>query len=434
MIVSIVRKEKTINSVGRAIELCNGFQSLKSSDRVLIKPNLVLGANQKNFPPFGIVTTSRVIEELVQQLREHGCEHIAIGEGSVILEEMGSNTASGYKFSGIHRVGKTHQIRMIDFEEEGYEKISLDGHPFRIARRALETDFLINVPVLKTHGQATVSLGMKNLKGCLKFSSKKRFHKRGNLEKLIALLNVHLKTHLTVIDGTYALENGPVGGPAHRKDLIIASSDVLAADITGARILGKDPKQIPHIMEFSRLTDKVSAFDDIVIIGEKIDDVAMDLPYGYHYNQCFDRAGLKGIHVNAAEGDSTICSGCYGNMEYTHIMFAKDNPGLDVGNVETCIGSGATADPSSDTLFLFGDCAIKQNKGIEKAIPIPGCPPKVGEYLPLLVKKTLDKGRARKMMLKRMVKMIGYKMGLYYEDVGLWEPYRSDEFDLNHYR
>ena len=64
-------------------------------------------------------------------------------------------------------------------------------------------------------------------------------------------------------------------------------------------------------------------------------------------------------------------------MEYTHIMFAKDNPGMDVGSVETCIGSGARADPSYDKIFLFGDCAIKENNELKNTINISGCPPKV---------------------------------------------------------
>jgi len=434
MSVSLIRKEKTGNSVLKAIDLCDGFRSLKNSDKVLIKPNLVLGANQKNFPPFGIVTTASIIEELVQVLLEKGCRDITVGEGSIVLEEMGSNTTKGFKFSGINRVGKDYNLKLIDFEAEEYEKVKLDSHTFRIAKRALEADFLINVPVLKTHGQAIVSLGMKNLKGCLKFSSKKRFHKRGNLEKLIALLNVHLNSHLTIIDGTYALEHGPTGGPAHHKDLIIASNDILAADMVGAKVLGKNPSNIPHIKEFAKLTNRDTELDAIVVNGEKIEDVSDDLPYKSDYNQCFKRAGLKGIRVNAVKGDVSICSGCYGNMEYTHIMFAKDNPEMDVGNVETCIGTGAKANPSADKIFLFGDCAIKENNELENTMNIAGCPPKVGEYLPILMNETLEKSRVRKIMIKRLAKKIGYKMGFYYEDVGLWEPYKSAEFDLRHYR
>ena len=434
MSVSLIRREKTGNSVRKAIDLCDGFRSLKNSDKVLIKPNLVLGANQKNFPPFGIVTTASIIDELVQVVLEKGCRDVTVGEGSIILEEMGSNTTKGFKFSGINRVGKDYNLKLVDFEAEEYEKVKLDGHTFRIAKRALEADFLINVPVLKTHGQAIVSLGMKNLKGCLKYSSKKRFHMRGNLEKLIALLNVHLNSHLTIIDGTYALENGPIGGPAHRKDLIIASNDILAADMVGARVLGKNPSNIPHLKEFAKLTNRDAELDAIVVNGEKIEDVSEDLPFEIDFNQYFKRAGLKGIRVNAVKGDVSICSGCWGNLDYTHVMFAKNNPEMDVGNVETCIGSGAKANPSSDKIFLFGDCAIKANNELENAIKIDGCPPKVGKYLPALVNETLEKGRARKIMLKTLVKMIGYKMGLYYEDIGLWEPYKSAEFDLGHYR
>ncbi len=68
------------------------------------------------------------------------------------------------------------------------------------------------------------------------------------------------------------------------------------------------------------------------------------------------------------------------------------------------------------------------------SLSFAGWPPKVGQYLPVLLNETLNKSRAKKILIKRMVKMIGYKMGLYYEDIGLWEPYKSAEFDLNHYR
>ena len=434
MFVSLIKREKTGNSVHKAIDLCDGFRSLKNNDKILIKPNLVLGADKKFFPPFGVVTTASIIDELVQVLLEKGCRDITIGEGSIVLEELGSNTIKGFKFSGINRVGKDYSLKLVDFEAEDYEKVKLDGHTFRIAKRALEADFLINVPVLKTHGQAIVSLGMKNLKGCLKFSSKKRFHKRGNLEKLIALLNVHLNSHLTVIDGTYALEHGPTGGPAHRKDLIIASTDILAADMVGARVLGKNPANIPHIREFARLTKRNTDLNSIVIKGEKIEDISEDLPWGMDFEQLLKMAGVKGFRVNATKGDVSICSGCYGNMEYTHAMYAKDNVGLDVGNVETCIGKNAKANSTSEKIFLFGDCSITANNGLKNAIKIAGCPPNVGEYLPALMKTTLKKSRARKLMIKRMLKMIGYKMGLYYEDFGLWEPYNSVEFDLDHYR
>ena len=76
---------------------------------------------------------------------------------------------------------------------------------------------------------------------------------------------------------------------------------------------------------------------------------------------------------------------------------------------------------------------IKKNNGLDKAVKIAGCPPKVGKYLPALMNETLEKNRARIIMLKAMIKMIGFKMGLYYEDIGLWEQYKSEDFDLGHF-
>ena len=100
-----------------------------------------------------------MVEELIQALIEHGVRNITIGDGAAVMPEIGSDTFSAMKFSGIQRVGKKYGVKLEDFEKEAFSKIVINGHPYKIATSALETDFLINVPVLKTHGQAIVSLG-----------------------------------------------------------------------------------------------------------------------------------------------------------------------------------------------------------------------------------------------------------------------------------
>ena len=100
---------------------------------------------------------------------------------------------------------------------------------------------MIDVPVLNTHAMTKVSLGMKNLKGCLSMNSKKKFH-MADLEEMIALLNTQIPPQLTVIDGIYGMEKGPLSmGQAHRMNLIMASQDVLSCDMVGAAVLGIDP-------------------------------------------------------------------------------------------------------------------------------------------------------------------------------------------------
>lgn len=433
MSVALIKREDYDNPVKSAIELCKGFSELKPDNNVLIKPNLVMGADRKIMPPFGKVTTASAIEDLIQALLDHGCRKITIGEGAILNPEFGSDTPSAMKFSGIDKIGKKYGIKLEDFETSPYKKVQINGHTFKIATLALETDFLVNVPVLKTHGQAIVSLGMKNLKGCLKFSSKKRFHKRGPLMDLIAQLNTHIRSDLVVIDGTYAMDRGPTMGIAHPMNLIIAGTDVLETDMVGAAVLGKDPKKIPLIQSYSKLTGRTIGLESIEIKGESIKNVAMDLPWEGDFNNCFEDFGLSGIRVSSQPGDTSICSGCIGNMAFANFMFCKDNPGLNVDKFEICIGKDSRATPEAKEVILFGDCAIKNNQEDTRAIQISGCPPNVGQYYPLLVKKTLPTSRAIPLLLTRMVKNSAFKLGLYREDFGFWDQYEYPKFDISHY-
>jgi len=382
---------------------------------------------------FGKVTTASAIEHLIQALLDHNCRKITIGEGAIVNPEFGSDTAAAMKFSGIDRIGKKYGIKLEDFESSAFKKIQINGHVFKIAASALETDFLINVPVLKTHGQAIVSLGMKNLKGCLKFSSKIRFHKRGHLLDMIAQLNTHIKSDLIVIDGTYAMDRGPTMGTAHPMNLIIAGTDILETEMVGTAVLGKDPKKIPHIQSYCKLTGRSVDLESIEIKGESIESVAMDLPWEGDFNKCFKNFGLSGIQVSSRTADTSICSGCYGNMEFANYMFCKDNPGLNIDKFEICIGKDSKATPDAKEVILFGDCAIKNNQEDTRAIQVTGCPPAVGQYYPLLVKKALPTRRGIPLLLTRMIKNSAFKMGLYRENFGLWDEYQSPEFDKSHY-
>lgn len=433
MSVSLVKRECYDNPVNSAIELCNGFASLKSDHNVLIKPNLVMGADRRVMPPFGKVTTSRAVEQLIQALSDHGCRKISIGEGAIVLPEFGSNTAAALKFSGIDRIAQRYGVTLIDFEGSEHKKVEINGHTFKIAAPAMEKDFLINVPVLKTHNQAIVSLGLKNLKGCLKFSSKKMFHRRGPLLDLIGQLNLHITSDLVVIDGTYAMDRGPTLGMAHPMDVIIAGRDVLETDMVGAAVLGKDPEKIPMITTYRELTGRRLDLESIDIRGESIESVAADLPWESDHNQRFKGFGLTGIQVSSAPGDTSICSACYGNMAYANFMFSKDNAGAAFNNVEICIGKNSRATSEAKEVLLFGDCAIKNNSNDAQATQIPGCPPKVSQYYPLLVKKTLPTGRAIPLLCRRMIKNSASKLGLYRESSGLWDPYQSPKFNIKDY-
>lgn len=430
--VSIVKCDETSNSVARAVELCNGLKGLKPSDKVLLKPNIVWGGGAtKKLPKYGLITTARIIEDIVKLLRQYGCTNVALGEGSIYDKELGSDTMKGYHWSGMARVAKEYGVTLIDFNKSSYVDTELDGVKVQLARSALESDFLINVPVLKTHGQCKVSLGMKNLKGCLSMSSKRAFHRK-DLHRMIALLNTKIKPKLTIIDGLYAMEHGPSAlGRAHRMNLLIAGTDGLSCDMAGSAVLGIDPASVDHLSCYAGMHGRKLDPSLLQIQGEKISNVSKNLEWSYPLEEILLKTGVKGISIPFP--GTRFCTQCVTHTEGVLSAFCKDNAGMSFDDVEICVGGEARARQDSKKVFLFGECSIRANKDREGAIKIKGCPPKATDMLVALNFNMLNRGRATKIMLERTLKTIGYKLGIYDEEYPTFLKYAPPAFDKNHF-
>jgi len=430
--VAVVKYDGTPNALKRAIELSGGFEELKPDHKILLKPNILWGGTKK-LPPFGAVTTSTMVDHLLKLLCERGCKYITIGEGTIPNKELGSSTYKGYEWSGIGRVAKRYGARLVDFNSEPFEEVQLEKIKVKISRWALESDFLINLPVLKTHRQTKVSLGMKNLKGCLAIESKKKFHKH-DIARLIALLNTKIKTSLTVIDGIYAMERGPdFLGTSHRTNLLIAGRDILSSDIVGAAAVGIKPEEVDYLKEFSSIKGRSLSLDAIEVKGEALKEIAQPLKWHLSLDDIFHQAGIQGITVQQEEADLSWCSGCEAILSAFCGVFCKDNPGVALDGLEICLGRKAKAKKESKKVFLLGDCAIAANKDLKDGIKIKGCPPPILDTVMSIVRKSLPKKRVAKILMSRMIKNIGIKMGVYDEAFPAFGTYKPPEFDRSHF-
>jgi len=88
--VSLVKYTSSPDSLRDAIKLCNGFEHLKKTDKVLIKPNLVTWDTQIKMAPYGVFTTTRLVEDIIILLKEFGCSDISIGESTVAMSTGGT--------------------------------------------------------------------------------------------------------------------------------------------------------------------------------------------------------------------------------------------------------------------------------------------------------------------------------------------------------
>ncbi len=434
MTVSLVKFDDSLDSLREAIELCQGFEKLGKNERVLIKPNNCF--RHRIMPPYGMVTTSKIIGGVVQLLLEYGCKDISIGEGAIIgiFDELEPYTKRGFKGTGIDKIAKRYGIKLIDFNTGAFNELDLGGVKVKVSRAALDTDFLINVPVLKTHFQAKVSLGFKNLKGCLSKDSKRRFHTSKRLDTLICLLNEAIKSDLVIIDGIYMLEKGPetLVGVAHRKDLIIASPDIFECDVVGATILGIDPAQVDYLKEFAQRHGRSFDISAIQIKGEDIESLKEQLEWRFEPDQEL-LAPAKITGLSAPYPGQTLCSACGATLALALSIFGKDNPGKDFGGVAFYYGLGLKPERDAQKILFYGDCAIRRNKGLQNAVKIEGCPPTLTKTLLALMKTLLSKPRMFRMLLLRAIKLIGIRLGVYQEIFPRWERYRAKEFDKTHF-
>ncbi|MHB1128341.1 MAG: DUF362 domain-containing protein, partial [Bacillota bacterium] len=374
----------------QAIDLCNGFANLKPSDRVLIKPNLVIGGEKyKKMIRGGVVINPTVMANLIELLHEHGCKNIIVGEGSVIQKSMGADTKTAYEYSGIKEILEKEEIPFIDFYDDEQVKVMFGDLEVEVAKSIMEADFVINIPTLKTHSQCTVSLGIKNIKGAIAFESKKDFHKFG-LHRLISMLPTKIRNDLTIIDGTFALEKGPVGPFAHPKNVLLASTDLLAIDIVGATLLGYDPAEVEHIKGYAEIVGRSLDMSTVNVVGENPADYVQKLEW-YEEMGGAIFGGLQVTGCTAQKGGDTLCSGCGFGASYALFQYFRGHKGQEFDGLEICMGGEVKCRPESKQVYLLGKCAIDLNADRTDAIKVRGCPPPVDKIVEALEKNAQAK-------------------------------------------
>ncbi len=372
------------DSLKKTIALCDGFARLKPTDRVMIKPNLVAWDDQYPIAPFGVYTTTRLVEDLIVCLKDFGCSKITIGEGSVVIKK-GMGTMAAYEGLGYTALAKKYGVELVDLNESEAAVFDYhDGMELHIAREAVEQDFFINFPVLKTHGQTKVSLGLKNLKGCLKLKSKRHCHNPdSHLEFAFSHIADFVKPALTLVDGIYALEKGALHfGNAFRKDIIIASTDILGADLAAAHTIGYSGDDIDHIRHYAGRHGKSWSLSDYTLLGEPIEDHVKPLKWDWSWTPdntgpgIFAKLGVTGTAL--PKYDETLCSGCSPIANLSNILVMSAFKGQPLPSVEILNGKKMQARPGYDKTVLLGNCMIKANKdngNINEPVQVKGCPP-----------------------------------------------------------
>jgi uncharacterized protein (DUF362 family)/NAD-dependent dihydropyrimidine dehydrogenase PreA subunit len=272
--VSIVKclnydEEIVLNELRRSIDLIGGIQTfVGKGNRVLLKPNLLYGRS----PEKAVTTHPAIVKGMIQIVREAGGVPF-IGDSP----SVGSMIKAAEK-AGIKTVAEGMKCPLVEFDKpifptKGRGKIFKQ---LEIDQTVLEADVIINLPKWKTHTQMLLTLGVKNLFGCIPGPRKAVWHlKAGEDRKTFAqiLVDVYqvIRPSLTVLDGVVGMEgNGPNSGRPIRLGLILASGDSLHLDQIVCDLLGISRKSLlTNRMAFENGMGK----DKIDVLGEKVEAV-----------------------------------------------------------------------------------------------------------------------------------------------------------------
>jgi uncharacterized protein (DUF362 family)/NAD-dependent dihydropyrimidine dehydrogenase PreA subunit len=379
--VAVVKGEEPKLMVKRSIELLGGLSSIlpEKNEKILIKPNLGCYKNAMT----GATTDFRVVSSLIELLQSNGYENILVGDGPMYGFE---------KFKILDRLGvpklcAKYNVSLVDLNQDESVVIKLStGHSFRIAKTALKCK-IINVPKLKTHNLTQVSLGIKNMLGCVVGSDKPRVHIAGLSENLVALAEL-LNPPLTIIDGIVGMEgDGPVAGVPIVAKVLVAGTNVLATDMIASKIMGFDPYRIETNIHAINRGLGPKAFNEIRIVGiHNLDEVTLLFKKPKTVHKSANRLLYAGIYFKSLLKDTKIVkklvSTNYGFrvlhlLHLTPIMPLSEKPYKPpTVNIERCNGCGIclNACPNQAIICSKGHAEIIQERCLLCGCCVEVCP------------------------------------------------------------
>lgn len=326
-------------------------ERLKPGMTVGIKPNLVVSRPAEG----GATTHPGIVEGIIRYVQDAGVRSVSILEGSWV----GDSTQRAFRSCGYTAVAERYGAALIDTKHDRVVTRESKGLSLSLCESALRVDYLINVPVLKGHCQTGMTCCLKNLKGCIPDSEKRKFHSQG-LHKPIAALNTVLHPALHIVDsvcGDLSFEEG--GNPVEANRILLGFDPVLL-DSYGAQLMGFQPDDI----EYLRIAREYG-------IGKYAGSDTEIAELNAH-----NRPKTGGLH-NAAvknlsryiEADSA-CSACYAAL-----VFALDKTG-GIRGERIKIGQGF----QGKTLKGLG--AGNCTAGCERYVK--GCPPKASDIVEMI--------------------------------------------------
>ena len=325
--------------------------------RIGIKPNLVVAKDAAS----GATTSPALVAGIIEYFQARGYKRISILESSWI----GEKTSRAFAACGYKQLAAKYQVPLFDLKKDSSLPVRAGGLDLQICSQVLQQDFLINVPVLKAHCQTRLTCALKNLKGCIPDSEKRRYHALGLFEP-IACLNAALRQDLIIVDALNGDLSFEEGGQPVAMNRLIAGRDPVLVDSYAASLIGLAPADVAYIGLAAGL-------------GVGRDDLAAARIIELNdYRSSAGQIKAGRLPYQDMIRQNQACSACYGSL--IHALARLDEQGrLDQIRKMLYIGQ-YYKQKQADGLGI-GSCTGAF------ASHVPGCPPSAADIVAFLTRQ-----------------------------------------------
>jgi uncharacterized protein (DUF362 family) len=236
------------SAVRRTIELLGAEDRLCAARRIVIKVGLIEG----RLPDEHVTCHPRLVRALLVVLKKM----IRCGTTICVAEGTGHDRDAEWVLArtGLGSVLREQRVPFINLNEDDVRRVEVTEPAalteFMLPLTVIDSDFVVSLAKMKTHHRAAVTLGMKNLFGCVPGSiygfPKTKLHYTGTARAIADLAGM-IMPNLTILDAVVAMEGtGPLDGRPRAVGALVAGENVATTDIIVARMMGFAPILIPQ--------------------------------------------------------------------------------------------------------------------------------------------------------------------------------------------
>ncbi len=241
--LTLARSEDHVSALNQALDAIGGVKRfVRPGERITIKPNV----GWDRTPEQAANTNPLLVGEMTRVCLEAGAS-------KVVVTDITCNEARRcFLRSGIREAAEKAGAEVIVAGDDDFITADLGGDlltAWPVMKSVIETDRVINMPIVKHHKLSSCTIGMKNLYGIIG-GGRHRLHQE--IDRSIVDLSLFCKPTLTVVDATRVLlRGGPTGGSLDDvaiENTVMCATDPVAADARGAEFIGLEGRQVGHIV------------------------------------------------------------------------------------------------------------------------------------------------------------------------------------------